>query len=63
MEIGIGIGIGIVIGIVIALILSKRKKRNAQPHSSLGSDAERQRKLKVDDELITVILPTINHDK
>ena len=60
MEFGIGIGIGI----VIALILGKRKKHNLQPRiNNPDSDVERQRKQKADEELITVILPTINHDK
>lgn len=59
MEFAIGIGIGV----VIALIAGKRKKRNSQTDSSPDANAERLRRQKVDEELITVILPTINNDK
>ena len=59
MEFAIGIGIGA----VIALIAGKRKKRNSQTDSSPDANAERLRRQKVDEELITVILPTINNDK
>lgn len=47
----------------------KRKVQNTRPsHPSIAgkpkSDAEHQQKLKqADEELITVILPTINNDK
>ena len=59
MEFAIGIGIGA----VIALIGGKRKKRNSQADSSPDANAERLRRQKADEELITVILPTINNDK
>ena len=59
MEFAIGIGIGV----VIALIAGKRKKRNSQTDNSPDANAERLRRQKADEELITVILPTINNDK
>jgi hypothetical protein len=60
MEFAIGIGIGV----IIALIAAKRKKRGTmQSRSGSGAKTEHDRRQKVDEELITVILPTINHDK
>ena len=59
MEFAIGVGIGV----TIALIAGKRKKRNTQHKGSLNADVERQRRQKADEELITVILPTIDNDK
>lgn len=59
MEVAIGIGIGV----AIALIAGKRKKHSVQPKSDLSVNEERQRQQKADEELITVIMPTINNDK
>lgn len=59
MEFAIGIGIGV----VIALIAGKRKNRNPQTNSGPSTDAKRQQRKKADEELITVIMPTINNDK
>ena len=59
MEFVIGIGIGM----VIALVTRNRKKREAPSKSGLIDDAEHQRRQKADEELITVILPTINNGK
>ena len=59
MEFVIGIGIGA----VVALISGKRKKHRKQQSSESNAKAERQRLQKADEELITVILPTINNDK
>lgn len=59
MEFAIGIGIGV----VIALIAGKRKKRNAQKKSAPNADTEHLKRQKADEELITIILPTINNDK
>jgi hypothetical protein len=59
MEFAIGLGIGA----VIALVFGKRKKRKTQPKSSSSPAIEREQLKKADEELITVILPTINHDK
>ncbi len=59
MEIAIGIGIGM----IIALIIGKRKKHDTQ-HSKPGINTERRgRRQEIDEELITVVLPTINNDK
>lgn len=59
MEFAIGIGIGV----VIALIAGKQKKCNSQAKSISGVNAERLRRQKADEEIITVILPTISSDK
>ena len=59
MEFAEGIGIGV----LIAHIVSKRKKRNAKPGIRSGANLECQRRQKADEELITVILPTISNDK
>lgn len=52
MEFVIGFGIGV----VIALIARRRKKR----HMRLNSGTKHLGQHKKDEELITVILPTIN---
>ena len=57
------IAIGIVIGVSIALIAGQRKKRDVPSNTSPSVDAERRRQQKADEELITVIMPTINNDK
>ncbi len=57
MEITIGIGVGLVIA---ALIRGKKKHYEKLP---LASEAPEDRKRRETDELITVVLPTINHDK
>ncbi len=60
MEFAIGIGIGV----IIALIAAKRKKHDTvHPQSGSGANTEHERQQKADEELITVVLPTINHDK
>ena len=56
MEIAIGIAIGAVIG-----LLFKRRKPQSRQRNNIESEA--QRKLRQADEVVTVILPTINHDK
>lgn len=56
MEIAIGIAIGAVIGLLF-------KRRNSHTAHQTHVDIERQRKLRVADEVVTVILPTINRDK
>ena len=55
MEFAIGIGIGVVIG----LIADRRKKLKTAKKPSFSTN-ERQ---KSDEELITVVLPTIDNNK
>ena len=55
--------IGLGIGAVIALITGKRKKHHKQQPSESNAKAVRQQLQKADEELITVILPTISNDK
>lgn len=57
MEFAIGIGIGV----VIALITGGRKKRSKSAAKHTETPDERKRR--ETDEIITVILPTINSDK
>lgn len=63
MEIAIGIGIGIVIA---ALIARGKRGRNvalhSQPSTAAANETPSERKQRETDELITVILPTINND-
>lgn len=47
--------IGIIIGAGLAVLTKKRKKPEVT--------ADRERKKQLDEELITVVLPTINQDK
>ena len=56
MEIAIGVLIGIVIGAVF---------KGPRPHKSqpIHTETDEERKLREADEIVTVILPTINHDK
>lgn len=56
MEFAIGIGIGIIIG----LITDRRKKR---PKVTPNTDAERLKRQKADEEIVTVVLPTIDNNK
>lgn len=59
MEIAIGIGIGM----VIALISGKKKRHTRTQAGSAKTEAEHKQQQQSDEELITVILPTINNDK
>ena len=61
MEFAIGVGIGI----IIAMATRRRKKRRNRNQLSSGksTQAEHKRMQQADEELITVILPTINNDK
>lgn len=65
MEFLIAFGLTVVIGSLIKI--GKRQAKNSKPtNSSVAekSEGENQRKLQqADEELITVILPTINNDK
>ena len=56
MEILIGIGIGV----VIAAIASGKKKNKEAP---VQKESPQKRKVRETDELITVVLPTIDGDK
>ncbi len=56
MEIAIGIGIAF----VIAGLFKGRKSRKPQP---THIETAEERKLREADEIVTVILPTIHHDK
>ena len=56
MEFAIGIGIGVIVAALIGIGKSRRPK---QAHI----ETEEERKRRETDELITVVLPTINHDK
>jgi len=54
--------------ILLAINYGKKQSKKAQPKNitntkSTKAEAERQYKLQETDELITVILPTINNDK
>lgn len=57
MELAIGIGIGV----VIALIAGGRKKHSKSAAKHPETPDERKRREA--DEIITIILPTINSDK
>jgi len=57
MEFAIGMGIGV----VIAIIAGARKKRKTSAAQHVETPEERKRR--ETDELITVVLPTINNDK
>ena len=65
MEIAIGIGIGM----VIAALFGKRKRhnQNSMPYdpskANTRSETAEERKRRETDELITVVLPTINNDR
>lgn len=65
MEIAIGIGIGV----VIAALFGKREKHGQKsiPYdpskTNTRSETAEERKRRETDELITVVLPTINNDK
>lgn len=56
MEFAIGIAIGAVIGL---LFKNRRYQRPYSTHTETSS----QRKEREADEIVTAILPTINHDK
>jgi uncharacterized membrane-anchored protein YhcB (DUF1043 family) len=56
------IAIGIAIGLIIAALANKKHRWNKLP-SKTPNDTERKRLKQVDDEMVTVILPTINNDK
>lgn len=65
MEIAIGVGIGVVIAVLFG---SRRKRHNkTMPYEpSLANTPEEiadERKIRETDELITVVLPTINKDE
>ena len=55
MEFAIGIGIGVVIG----LIADRRKKLKTAKKPSSSTNEQQ----KLDEELITVVLPTIDNNK
>ena len=55
MEFAIGIGIGVVIG----LIVDRRKKLKTTKKPSPSTNEQQ----KLDEELITVVLPTIDNNK
>ena len=55
MEFAIGIGIGVVIG----LIADRRKKLKTAKKPSPSTNQQQ----KLDEELITVVLPTIDNNK
>ena len=55
MEFAIAIGIGVVIG----LIVDRRKKLKTTTKPSLSTNEQQ----KSDEELITVVLPTIDNNK
>lgn len=57
MEFAIGIGIGV----VVALIAGGRKRYNKS--AVKHTETPDERKLREADEVVTVILPTINSDK
>ncbi|MNT55597.1 hypothetical protein D3C72_1928420 [compost metagenome] len=59
------VAIGFCIGIIIALMTGGSKKRRNIKRSSIvkNTDTERNRLQQTDEELITVILPTINNDR
>lgn len=65
MEIAISIGIGI----IFAILLGKDKKheKKSTPYNQSNANTPREtveeRKRRETDELITVIIPTINNDK
>lgn len=65
MEIAIGIGIGV----VLAALLGKRKKsgKKSMPYNpsktNTPSETAEERKRREKDELITVVLPTINNNR
>lgn len=65
METRMEIAIGFCIGIIIAVVFHRRKQpRNVMPSGKAGSvQRDRNQLQQTDEELITVILPTINHDK
>ena len=56
MEFAIGVAIGAVVGLLF-------KRRKSQKPESALIETEDQRKLREADEIVTVILPTINHDR
>ena len=55
MEFAIGIGIGVVIGIIV----DRRKKLKTAKKPSLSTNEQQ----KSDEELISVVLPTIDSNK
>ena len=56
MEFAIGILIGVIVGVIF-----KGKKSRKHPQPSI--ETQQQRKLQEADEIVTVILPTVNKDK
>lgn len=56
MEAAIGIGIAV-------FIVGLFKSRKSQKSKSAHSETAEERRMKEVDEIVTVILPTINHDK
>ena len=66
MEFLIAFGVTFLIGSLIKL--GKKQEQNTKPSKPMvtniiKADPDRQRKLQETDELITVILPTINNNK
>ncbi len=66
MEFLIAFGVTFLIGSLIKL--GKKQEQNTKPSkpmvtNKIKADPDRQRKLQETDELITVILPTINNNK
>ena len=53
--------VAIIVGITIAAAAGKRKKRHEK--TPARSETPEERKRREADELITVVLPTINNDK
>lgn len=61
MEIAVGISIGMIVALVIG---RGKKRREVKPSSNfVNAQTERKHIKQADEELITVILPTINNDK
>lgn len=62
-----GFAIGIGIGIIVAALFGRNKKKKGtihrHPPTSIANETPPERKQRETDELITVVLPTINHDK
>jgi hypothetical protein len=65
MEIILGIGIGALIGLLFGKKKSgvHNKTNAAMTNASATAKTDRHKLQQADEELITVILPTINNDK
>lgn len=57
MEIAIGLGIGVIIG-----LLTGHRKRAQRVKKVITATSKEERQRKADEELITVVLPTISKD-